>query len=252
MFIQKSWFSFYRDESPDWQCPTCGNASLNLVPEEFHCHESSETKKTKDCDEFDADWVRYRFSAVLRCSNIRCNEVVTMIGSGEVETEHFHDQDKQWETNYRDCFKPYFFEPCLKPIAVPKNAPRDVRKSLHQAFALIFSNYGAAANQIRVAVEALLNFHDVPSIENNKRIYLGERIQKHLTPPLQAYKPMLSAVRWIGNAGSHESNSIKIEDLLDGLYLIETVLANLYPDSVKDVEELAASINKNKKPRSQH
>lgn len=250
MFINHSWFWFYRDESPEWQCPTCGKASLDLDPDEFHVHDSGETANLRASDDFDSDWVRYRFSAVLRCSNRRCNEVVTMLGAGHVEQEHVPDEKGQWESAYRDCFQPSFFEPCLIPISIPENTPTDVRTSLDRSFSLIVANRDAAANQLRVALEVLLDEQSVTARDRkNELLRLGVRIRDHLQGDLLKYKDRLSAIQWIGNDGSHGNDAITVRDLLTGLELIESVLVALYPSNGADLDELARKMIEEKQPK---
>lgn len=250
MFINKSWFWFCRDELPEWQCPTCGKASLGLDPEEFHVHYSGETANLRESDDLDADWVRYRISAVLRCLNRRCNEVVTMAGAGHVEQEHARDEKGQWEVTYRDCFRPSFFEPCLKPISIPENIPTDVRSSLNRSFSLIFASHDAAANQLRVALEVLLDEQSVKLRDKNGGLLpLGIRINDHLQGDLLKYKDRLSAIRWIGNDGSHGNDAITVSDLLAGFELIESVLTALYPSTRVDHDELARKVIEKKQPK---
>ena len=250
MFINKLWFCFFRDELPEWQCPTCGKASLGLSTEEFHVHDSGETANLRGSEELDPDWVRYRFSAVLRCSNSRCKEVVTMVGTGHVEEEHLPNEKGQWESAYRDCFQPSFFEPCLIPISIPENTSADVRTSLDRSFSLIFANRDAAANQLRVALEVLLDEQGVKARDKNDELLrLGVRIENHLQGDLLKYKDRLSAIQWIGNDGSHGNDAITGRDLLAGLELIESVLIALYPSTKSDLDELARKVIEKKKPK---
>lgn len=246
MFIDKSWFYFYRDELPEWQCPTCGKASLGLNPDEFHVHDSRETANLRASDDFEFDWVTYRFSAVLSCSNKRCNEVVTMVGAGHVEQEYVPDERRSWES----VFQPSFFEPCLIPISIPENTPTDVRTSLNRSFSLIFANHDAAANQLRVALEVLLDELSVKALDRNGGLLrLADRINDHLQGDLLNYKDRLSAIRWIGNDGSHGNGAITVRDLLAGLELIESVLIALYPSTRPDLDELAKKVIEKKKPK---
>lgn len=251
MLIDKSWFTFYRDHPPEWICPTCGKSVLNLNDNELHIHSSAETEQSRECDAFDFDWVQYRFTATLRCANPRCKEAVAMLGRGHVEQDHTQGQDGNWEVTYRDFLTPLFFEPHLKPFSILENTPEAVKNCLSQAFSLTFANRGVAANQVRVAIEALLDAHGIKSeYAKGNRISLGSRISDHLTPPLTNLKVKLSAVRWIGNAGSHEIDSISIDDLLDGFSLVESVLSKLYPPASRNLDSLASAIDQSKKPRS--
>lgn len=251
MNIKKSWFTFRRDDLPSWQCPTCGGASLNLKPEDLRTYDSAETVRFRTEDWFDADFVQYRFSAVLHCANNRCNETVTMVGMGKVEEEHEQDHEGQWNLTYFDKFTPLFFQPSLIPISIPQDTPSSVSNSLMAASSIIFANRNAAANQLRASIEVLLDDRNIKAIRaNGKFIPLGERINDHLNDALLKYKDRLSAIQWIGNDGSHGGGDISIEDLLAGLEIIESLLAELYPSTKNDPDELARKIIELKKPKT--
>lgn len=250
MNINKTWFTFHRDDIPNWQCPTCGSASLNLKPEELRVYDSAETARFRAEDWFDPDFFRYRFSATLHCANLRCKEVVAAVGTGEVETVHTQDEEGRWDSNYRDCFAPRHFEPCLVPISIPENTPKNVTNSLFAAFSIIFTNRDAAANQLRVSIEALLDDLGVQARDKNgESLKLGVRINDHLKGDLLKYKERLSAIQWIGNDGSHGNGTISIDDLLIGLELIESLLVTLYPSRRTDLDELARKMIGKKNPK---
>lgn len=173
-----------------------------------------------------------------------------MVGAGHVEQEHVRDEKGQWEPTYWDCFQPTFFEPCLIPISIPENTPADVRTSLDRSFSLIFANRDAAANQLRVALEVLLDEQGINARgESGKPIWLANRINNHLQGDLLRYKERLSAIRWIGNDGSHGNDAITVSDLLAGFELIESVLAALYPSTTVDHDELARKVIEKKQPK---
>lgn len=250
MNINKTWFAFSRDDLPNWQCPSCGSASLNLKPEDFRVYDSAETARSKSEDWFDADFVKYRFSATLQCANLRCKEVVAVVGAGEVEMENIPDEKGGWDANYRDCFTPKFFEPFLVPISIPENTPIDVRNALYAAFSIIFSNRDAAANQLRVSIEVLLdNLRVDAKREDGGLIPLGKRIENRLSGDLLKHKDRLSAIQWIGNDGSHGNGAISISDLLAGLELIESLLIALYPSPSADLDGLAMKMIEKKQPK---
>ena len=252
MHINKKWFTFYRDEIPNWICPTCGSASLNLHAENLLVCDSGETASSRRMEWFDAEHVSYRFSATLQCTNLRCNDVVAVVGAGEVEEEHIPDEEGRWEINYRDCFTPRFFEPCLIPISIPVNTPADVKQALFAAFSIIFSNRDAAANQLRVSIEVLLDDMGVHARDKKGDfLKLGVRINDHLNDDLRLlrFKDRLSAIKWIGNDGSHGNGAISHTDLMVGLEIIESLLIALYPSTGADLDELARQMIEKKKPK---
>lgn len=252
MHISRKWFTFYRDDVPSWTCPSCNGASLNLQADDLLIYDSGETTNSRRMEWFDADCVRYRFSAILRCTNFRCNDVVTVVGAGEVETDHTLDDEGKWEVNYRDCFTPRFFEPCLIPISIPDGTSADVRQALLAAFSIIFTNRDAAANQLRVSIEVLLDDMGVKARDKNGEfLKLGVRINDHLREDLRLnkFQDRLSAIQWIGNDGSHGNGAISHADLLAGLEIIESLLVELYPSPGADLDELARQMIDKKKPK---
>ena len=252
MHINRKWFHFYRDEVPNWICPSCNSDSLNLKDDDLWVYESGETTNSKSMEWFDVDYVRYRFSATLKCANLRCNEVVAVIGAGEVETDHIPNEEGKWAINYRDCFTPRFFEPCLIPISIPENTSANVIKALFAAFSIIFSNRDAAANQLRLSIEVLLDDMGVKARDKNGGfLNLGVRINDHLSEDfrLLKFKDRLSAIQWIGNDGSHGNGAISHADLLAGLEIIESLLVELYPSPGADLDELARQMIDKKKPK---
>ena len=250
MNINKTWFIFHRDDIPNWQCPTCGSASLNLKPEELRVYDSAETARFSAEDWFDPDFIRHRFSATLHCANLRCNEVIMMVGAGYVETEHTQNETGNWDINYTECFTPRFFEPCLTPISIPEKTPTDVKNALDSAFSIIFSNRDAAANQLRVSIEVLLDEQGIESQrEDGSFIPLGKRIKNRLNNNILIFKERFEALQWIGNDGSHGNGTISIDDLLAGLELIESLLATLYPSPRTDLDELARKMIEKKNPK---
>ena len=251
MNINKSWFAFRRDSLPNWQCPTCGGASLNLKPEDFRVFESAETAHSKSEEWFDADCVQYRFSAILHCANSRCGEIVAMAGSGSVEEEYELIDEDQWNRTYLDQFTPLFFQPSLIPISIPQNTPSAVSSSLTSAFAIIYANRNAAANQLRASIEVLLDDQGVKAMSADGAFMpLGRRINDHLSDVLKKYKDRLSAIQWIGNDGSHGGGNISIDDLLAGLEIIESLLAEIYPSTKTDPDELARKMIALKRPKN--
>jgi len=59
------------------------------------------------------------------------------------------------------------------------------------------------------------------------------------------FKDFLSAVKWMGNAGSHEVDVLNFQDFVGALGLIERVLKDMYlDDDLETFKELASEISK--------
>ncbi|TLX23535.1 DUF4145 domain-containing protein [Chryseobacterium indologenes] len=56
------------------------------------------------------------------------------------------------------------------------------------------------------------------------------------------------AIKWIGNYGSHSSDTISKDDLLDSYEILEHVTENLYGKQLQRIERISKIINKKKKP----
>ena len=54
---------------------------------------------------------------------------------------------------------------------------------------------------------------------------------------------LLSAIKWIGNDGSHSAQNIDKEQLVNGLIIIEFLLKELYDVSGQYISQIAESIN---------
>lgn len=250
MHINKTWFSFRRDYVPNWRCPSCGDACLNLSPEELRVYESAETSRNKQEDWFDSDYVTYRFSATLHCADIRCNEVVVVIGAGHIDFEYTQTEEDLHKKTYTDCFVPQLFEPCLVPITIPANTPANVRDALNAVFSIIFINRDAAANRLRFSIEVLLDEIRIPSRDKHGNfLKLGVRINDHLNDELRKYKINLSAIQWIGNDGSHGCDDTSIEDLLSGLEIMEFLLHAFFSPPSIDINTLSSKLIEKKKPK---
>ena len=59
----------------------------------------------------------------------------------------------------------------------------------------------------------------------------------------------LLAIKWLGNFGSHGSEKITIDDVLDAYEIMEDVLHEVYPDRGRNVSKLTKEINRKKGPR---
>jgi hypothetical protein len=59
---------------------------------------------------------------------------------------------------------------------------------------------------------------------------------------------LLTAIKWLGNAGSHAGSSVSADDVLVAYNLIEHVLADIYNNPKSDLVAVAKKVNKRKGP----
>jgi len=239
---------FTKDSTPSWRCPSCGGGYFTLVENTLSSQWSAETKKYSKHPAFDHDWVDIRFTANLICSNNRCAETAVIAGSGKVDVEPSDDGSSLDYVNY---FYPKYFYPSPELIDIPAKCPSEVTEQLQKAFILSWGDPVAAGNQIRIAVEKLLDVRRVRKTVIGKtgrrqRISLHDRIigLEKSNSQLSQY---LQAIKWIGNAGSH-NDTLSQEDIYSALDIFEHVLDFLYADDKKNLGTLVRQVNKAKKP----
>lgn len=130
----------------------------------------------------------------------------------------------------------------LHAFPVPGECPDSVRKPLIQSFALFLSAPGAAANTIRIAVEKLLTALGVAPARN-----LVRRINA-LPEAYSDLKRALTTMKFLGNAGSHESDRVTTTDIEQTYTILEFVLRKIYVGSTESVEELIARLDDRFRP----
>jgi hypothetical protein len=162
----------------------------------------------------------------------------------------FEDDQGNWMQETVDRFYPRFIEPHLKLINIPTKCPENIEEPINDAFRLFFASPSAALNSIRTSVEELLNYLKIKrfNIIRNKRklISLHQRIVQ-LPTKYDDVREMLMAIKWLGNAGSHEADEISRDDVMDALELMEHVVSNIFSNK-SNLAKLAKRVNKGKGP----
>lgn len=237
---------FTQMDMSKWQCPTCNSGSLQAIQDKFLQQHNSATEMNYHEDWFDApEMITYTFTALLLCTNPCCKEVVTCSGTGGVEREQYSYDDYK----YVEYYKPFFFYPSLNIFQIPIKTPENVQNSIKSSFSLVFNNKSAAANQVRIAIECLLTHLKIKNYHTSrgKRIKLSLHNRIALLPTkYQKIKDICLAIKWLGNAGSHCSDEMSVEDVFDGYDMLSFVLEELYDNKHTHVTKLAKRINAKK------
>lgn len=235
---------------PNWTCPTCEIGLLKQKKDSFF---SSEIANSRDHshDAWEPEWMNYVFSCQLICNNENCKEVVICSGEGEVELDFGYDEEITTSEAWSDVFTPNFFQPPLKLFRIPAKTPNSVAEPLKESFKLFFSSPGAAANCVRISIECLLTELKVKRFDrvNGKLNYITLHRRINLLPSkYTGVKDMLMAIKWLGNAGSHDGNTITPDDVLDSYEFMEHVLNEIYASKSKELAARARKVNKSKGP----
>ncbi|CAJ8191697.1 Uncharacterised protein [Burkholderia pseudomallei] len=242
---------FTRERVPAWICPVCRSGHLRLLKDTLAERESRASQKYRDHPDWEPDWIYGTFACVFECNNEHCKEFVSCAGKCNVAVADVLDDEYGWVQEQQESFKPLYFSPPLVLMDIPKGCPQTVQKHLQESFALAYADAGAALNCARAAIEAMLNDLGVKrfKIQNGKRriISLHQRIE-NLPDKYDEQKQLLLAVKWLGNAGSHNGAEPDANDLRNAYDLLESVLAEIYEQRTKKLKAVAKKVNKKKGP----
>ena len=191
----------------------------------------------------------YTYHATLICSDKNCKKLVITTGEGFVDL-YVDDSNGNIETKYEVYYQPKYFNPSLEIFPLPEQTPSTFAKAIKKSFELFFTDSDASLNQLRSAVETLLNELGVERNDRNgKPLRLHHRLDK-LNGGYAKYKASLEAIKWLGNAGSHTSDNVCVaaKDVLDGYEILQPIISDLYDTPEHSLEELVSTINTNKGP----
>lgn len=230
---------------PSWGCPHCSDGALALVKKSLRVEETSESKKDRSHPDWDPEWIRQRFSILLRCG--QCHEPVFAVGN--VRLKEDHDDVHGW--SLADALVPTFFEPAPPVIRIPPACPKEVGAEVTGASALYWSSPSSAANRIRAAIERLMDDRGISRKGKTKNgkfvdLTLHARIERFATKNQEVGQTLL-AIKWLGNTGSH-SMDLTADDMLDAFELLLHALEEIYESKSFRLKKLASSIIKKKGP----
>jgi hypothetical protein len=135
-----------------------------------------------------------------------------------------------------------FMDPPARIIKIPEGIGSELRRFVLDTCRLVWVDPSAAGNRGRAAVERLLTDRGIPSRSRTSkgklsRLNLGQRIERFgKVHPDLAEK--LTAIRWIGNVGSHSADMTS-ETILDGLDVLSYVLDEIYLNRKQRVARVA-------------
>jgi Domain of unknown function (DUF4145) len=240
------WSDSFVDELPHWPCPTCNKGYLAAAKEKLWIEETGPSKAAHDHDAWDPDWIENRFVALAECSMPACKELAAVCGSTSID----HMQVDHDEYLTRQIFKIASIVPAPVPIAYPDNTPKPIIDAIRRASTLVWPSYESAANQIRQAVECLMDDVGInPTNASGKPIKLHDRIVQFQGTDRENGNVLL-ATKWLGNSGSHVGGMSR-DAVLDAFDMLEFVLENRYGTTKADLMAKVAAINAAKGPVQQ-
>ena len=220
-----------KNPHPPWQCPICNLGILKGDKNTLKIKQSQATKKAKFSSNFlEVGDATFRFSGFLICQNSQCKEEIAVVGKGLLFASISNEPVSiQYKGERYSVYYPSYFEPALNIFSVPNSCSLNIKEQIEKSFSHFFNDANSCANAMRTALELILIDQGMLS-EKKGFVSLGDRIKEFQKGNANLGK-LLEAAKWIGNAGSHETNLDK-NALLDGYELLQYVIHELYERKV--------------------
>jgi hypothetical protein len=202
-------------------------------------------------DEFCAEYDNGVFRCYFQCVSDHCAEVVQCVGQTWWDQRNW-EEEGGYASEYYQGLTPTMFEPPLKVFDIPPNTPKRVRESITASFRVLFLSTGSALNEVRNALEFLMDHLEVPREGTSNggkkyRLSLEGRVNL-MQPPHEHYKELLIAVKWLGNYGTHAEETTR-EDVLNAYDILYHVLDGMFSGNADRIKQLAAGINAKEKAK---
>jgi len=244
MLITKDsiYYGYKKAQLSKWPCPNC--YSIGLKKLEIRSYENNYSKSKRKTKSKEGVFV-----GILKCIHEDCSCIISVCGDYRMS---------QNKNKIVEDFFPLHFNPPIPifKVAEYEEISFELIEVINMAFRLFWTDLNACSNKIRIVIEQILNDKKIrktkkldkpkygrktEDISLHKRIILfGEKypgLDKHLT-----------AIKWIGNEGSHKYEGLDVNDLLDAFAILEDVLESLYGYRSKELNSTIKRINKRKKP----
>lgn len=235
------------DSFPRPMCPICQEGHLRFAePSET---ENAQARHAHGHEGWEPEWIFGTFIATAECENNKCQQKVHALGNYRVDTA-----SAPRSYNYDDQYSTYYSVTAVSPplvlMRLPETAPKEVRAGVERASAVLFLDPGLAGTALRTAVERFLTTQRIPSQRNSGGFRsLDERLRvwKEANPDQAEVANLLLAVKWIGNAGSHEVSDVSTKEVLDGVEILDEAFHRLFIGP--NIEARARVINAAKGPQ---
>lgn len=233
--------TFTEHGCPSWVCPVCHSKSLAIFAGSFRWEALPASLARWKHTDAEFEEIELVFSCLLKCDLGRCGTFVAASGSGFV-TQTPWEAVEEGDPPQTELFRARSFTPTLSAFTIPPKCPDNVVEPLRQSFSLFLSAPGAAANAIRIALEELMTALGVPVTGT-----LHQRIEA-LPTRYSEHQAALTAMRLLGNAGSHTLDRVKATDIEQAYAIIEFVLRKIYEGSTESVRQLTDRLNERFRP----
>ena len=222
-------------ELPKFKCPKCDEGLLIFDTQKMISEEMEQSKKTFEATQ-EIEYCEGFFSAFGKCYNPDCKEIVIISGVTKVKLYEWDEETGSSFPVYKSIYEIQYINPPIRLIDLPIDINNNIKDTLNKSFSLFWIDENACANKIRVVIEQLLDYLKVPKART-----LHRRLEKLEDNP-NLFK-LLSAVKLIGNEGSHSPINLERKDLIDAYSIIELSLKDLFDKTREEINQIAIIIN---------
>lgn len=237
------------DSDAAWPRPSCPNCSSGYVRfNEPVTAESYQSRRERGNEAWDPEWIHGTFIVEGTCENNECQLSVHGTGDYRVDwssrTQEFDDRGP----SYSEYFKLTHLHPPMLMMPIPKAAPEEIQAGILRASRVLFADPGLAATALRATVERFLTSEGIAGGANGSFKNAHDRITEWSGPdPRRASTAdLLFAVKWLGNAGTHEDADLTAAEVLDGAMMLDEAFHRVYTGP--DIDARAQTINLAKGP----
>lgn len=234
---------------PRPRCPDCESGYIRFEkPVEVEGYASA---SERDHPAFEPEWVRGTFGVRGECDNPECRQAIHGAGDYGVTYARKSRSDgpdyrgEQWASYYQVAQ----VHPPLLLMPIPAAAPDEVREGVLRASRVLFADPGLAATALRATVERFLTLEAVAGAEPSGRFRNAHARIEEWRDADTSRVPVANlffAVKWLGNAGTHEDSDLTTVEVLDGAKLLDEAFHRLYLGP--DLDAQAQTINSAKGP----
>ncbi|MEG1690736.1 MULTISPECIES: DUF4145 domain-containing protein [Citrobacter] len=240
-------FDFFTKNSiPDWPCPACARATLELIPESFNARRTArainEHAKREDFGPDDDEMV---FSCQLRCNQKNCLQPVAVSGDGYYEQD-WSQTTSSYDLIYEPVYRPRYFYPPLNLFTRCEAYPEQINIQLRELSAQLPGHPQAAINALRTTLEIVLDSFKIPRTANGRYLSLDRRISC-IPEPFKYVEAGFRAMKWLGNTGSHNLRPVSSEDIEGACIMLDDFLLRIYRPQI-DHSVTIARLIKNHDP----
>jgi hypothetical protein len=247
MFDRDLWQGAYaRNVIPKFICVKCKNGRLVADGTSLVLKQPAYSKEDRNHPDWEPDWDVERFSLRFTCDHAGCGEVANMVGDTTV-AECYEEEFNGW--SLISLLRARAFFPAPPIIEIPREVPESVKGEIEKSFEVFWVDLSSCANRLRVSVELLLDHFKIPRTGIDKK---GKSTRLDLNGRISIFEksdpehaPTLTALRMIGNLGSH-GDEVNRAPLLDAFEIYEYALAELCGQRKARIEQLRQKLISNK------